>query len=280
MAACCIDTAIRNLIATGCELSTIALLDNFCWCSPENSEKLYQLKMASKACYDLSINFETPFISGKDSMYNDFNGYDKRNKKIKISIPPTLLISSIGIIKNYNNLLTIAPQTIGDLVYIIGRTDNEMGGSEFAKIFGLKKGNVPQVYKKTAKENYNNFSKANQNKLIISAISVGIGGLAIALSKMAIASQKGLKINLSNINAINKEVDNNHILFSESQSRIVVTVNSFNKSRFESYFKKNQLSLIGKVIRNKKIICTMNNKDEFEVSISSLNNKYKKDLFN
>ena len=97
---------------------------------------------------------------------------------------------------------------------------------------------------------------------------------------MAIASQKGLKINLSNINTINKEVDNNHILFSESQSRIVVTVNSFNKSRFESYFKKNQLSLIGKVIRNKKIICTMNNKDEFEVSISSLNNKYKKDLFN
>ena len=280
MAACCIDTAVRNLIVTGCELSTIALLDNFCWCSPENSEKLYQLKMASKACYDLSLNFETPFISGKDSMYNDFNGYDKRNKKIKISIPPTLLISSIGIIKNYNNLLTIVPQTIGDLVYIIGRTDNETGGSEFAKIFGLKEGNVPQVYKKTAKENYNNFSKANQNKLIISAISVGIGGLATALSKMAIASQKGLKINLSNINTINEDIDNNHILFSESQSRIVVTVNSSNKSKFESYFKKNQLSLIGKVIRNKKIVCTMSNKDEFEVNISSLNNKYKKDLFN
>ena len=213
-------------------------------------------------------------------MYNDFNGYDKKNRKIKISIPPTLLISSVGIIKSYNNLLTIVPQTIEDLVYIIGKTDSEMGGSEFVKIFGFKGGNVPKVYKKTAKINYNNFSKANQNKLITSAISVGIGGLAIALSKMAIASQKGLKVNLSNINTANKEVDNNHILFSESQSRIVATVNPSNKIKFESYFKKNQLSLIGKIIKSKKIIFTMRNKYEFEADISSLNNKYKHDLFN
>ena len=96
---------------------------------------------------------------------------------------------------------------------------------------------------------------------------------------MAIASQKGLKINLSNINTINEDIDNNNILFSESQSRIVVTVNPSNKRKFESYFKKNQLSLVGKIIKSKKIICTMANEDEFEVGISSLNNKYRKDLF-
>ena len=281
MAACSIDTAVRNLIVVGCELSTIALLDNFCWCSPENSEKLYQLKMASKACYDLSLTFETPFISGKDSMYNDFNGYDKKNNKVKISIPPTLLISSIGIIKSYKELLTIVPQTTDDFVYVIGRTGNEMGGSEFAKVFGLKNCNVPKVYKESAKENYNNFIKANREKLISSAISVGIGGLAVALSKMSIASQKGLKINFSNINTINNnEIDGNHILFSESQSRIVVTVNSSKKNKFESYFNKNQLSLIGRVIKNKKIVFTMANKDQFEIGIDSLNDKYKRDLFN
>jgi phosphoribosylformylglycinamidine synthase len=281
MAACSIDTAVRNLIVVGCELSNIALLDNFCWCSPENSEKLYQLKMASKACYDLSLTFETPFISGKDSMYNDFNGYDKKNNKVKISIPPTLLISSIGIIKSYKELLTIVPQTTDDFVYVIGRTGNEMGGSEFAKVFGLKNCNVPKVYKESAKENYNNFIKANRYKLISSAISVGIGGLAVALSKMSIASQKGLKINFSNINTINNnETDDIHILFSESQSRIVVTVNSSKKNKFESYFKKNQLSLIGRVIKNKKIVFTTANKDQFEIGIDSLNNKYKRDLFN
>ena len=116
-----------------------------------------------------------------------------------------------------------------------------MGGSEFAKVFGLKNCNVPTVYKESAKENYNNFIKANRDKLINSAISVGIGGLAVALSKMSIASQKGLKINFSNINTINNnETDDNHILFSESQSRIVVTVKSSKKNKFESYFKKNQ----------------------------------------
>ena len=281
MAACSIDTAVRNLIVVGCELSTIALLDNFCWCSPENSEKLYQLKMASKACYDLSLTFETPFISGKDSMYNDFNGYDKKNNKVKISIPPTLLISSIGIIKSYKELLTITPQNTNDFVYVIGRTGNEMGGSEFAKVFGLKNCNVPKVYKESAKENYNNFIKANRDKLISSAISVGMGGLAVALSKMSIASQKGLKINFSNINTINNnETDDNHILFSESQSRIVVTVNSSKKNKFESYFKKNQLSLIGRVIKNKKIVFTTASKDQFEIGIDLLNNKYKRDLFN
>jgi phosphoribosylformylglycinamidine synthase len=237
--------------------------------------------MASKACYDLSLTFDTPFISGKDSMYNDFNGYDKKNNKVKISIPPTLLISSIGIIKSYKELLTITPQNTDDFVYVIGRTGNEMGGSEFVKVFGLKNFNVPKVYKESAKENYNNFIKANRDKLISSAISVGIGGLAVALSKMSIASQKGLKINFSNINTINNnETDDNYILFSESQSRIVVTVNSSKKNKFESYFKKNQLSLIGRVIKNKKIVFTTANKDQFEIGIDSLNNKYKRDLFN
>ena len=156
-----------------------------------------------------------------------------------------------------------------------------MGGSEFAKIFSLKNCNVPKVYKESAKENYNNFIKANRNKLISSAISVGIGGLAVALSKMSIASQKGLKINFSNINTINNnETDDNHILFSESQSRIVVTVNSSKKNKFENYFKKNQLSLIGRVIKNKKIVFTTASKDQFEIGIDLLNNKYKRDLFN
>ena len=280
MAASCVDTAVRNLIVSGCELSSIALLDNFCWCSPEDPGKLYQLKMSLKACYDLSLTFGAPFISGKDSMYNDFNGYDKSNKKIKISIHPTLLISSIGIIKSYHNLLSMVPQTTGDYIYVIGRTGDEMGGSEFAKVFGYENNIVPKVDKKNAKINYNNFSKANQDKLINSAISVGLGGLAISLAKMAISSQSGLKLTLKNINTINNKINNNHVLFSESQSRILVTVNSSNRKKFESYFKKNQLSLIGKTIKSKKIHFTMPNKEEFEVNINSLNDKYRKDLFN
>ncbi len=280
MAASCVDTAVRNLVVSGCELSSIALLDNFCWCSPEDPERLYQLKMALKACYDLSLNFSTPFISGKDSMYNDFNGYNKSNKKIKISIPPTLLISSIGIIKSYQNLLSIVPQDIGDYVYIVGKTGDEMGGSEFSKVFGSENNIVPKVDKKNAKINYNNFSKANQDKLITSAISVGLGGLSVALAKMAIGSQKGLKIDLKKINITNEKINNNHMLFSESQSRILVTVNPFNKKKFEKYFREDQLSLIGKTTKSKKILFSISKEEEFEVNINFLSNKYRQDLFN
>jgi phosphoribosylformylglycinamidine synthase len=279
MAANCIDTAIRNLIVTGCELSNIALLDNFCWCSPEEPERLYQLKKSLEACYDLSLFFQTPFISGKDSMYNDFNGYDKKNNKVKISIPPTLLISSIGVINNQNNLQTIVPQNSNDLIYIIGETNNEMAGSEFSKIFGSKNNIVPSVNKKNAKENYNSFTKVNKNKLINSAISVGIGGLAVALAKMAIASQKGLSINLNNINLIEKKIEDNNILFSESPSRIIITINSRNQNKFERCFKNNQLLLIGKINGSNKITFNLKNKKKFSVSIKSLTKNYKRDLF-
>ena len=279
MAAHCIDTAIRNLVVSGCDLSNIALLDNFCWCSPEEPERIYQLKKSLEACYDLSIFFQTPFISGKDSMYNDFNGYDKKNNKIKISIPPTLLISSIGIINNQNNLQTIVPQNSNDLIYIIGKTSNELGGSEFSKIFGSKNNIISPVNKKNAKENYNIFAKANKNKLINSAISVSIGGLAIAFAKMAIASQKGLNINLDNINLNENKIENNNILFSESPSRIIATINPKNKNKFERYFQNKQLSLVGTINGNNKITFNLKNKKKFAISIESLTKNYKKDLF-
>ena len=97
MAAAGIDLAIRGLVAMGIPVDKIAILDNFCWCSSDEPERLGQLKLAAKACYDTATAFGTRFISGKDSMYNDFSGYDAQNNRVKVSVPPTLLISSIGI---------------------------------------------------------------------------------------------------------------------------------------------------------------------------------------
>ena len=97
MAGAGIDTAIRGLVALGIPLDRIAILDNFCWCSSDEPERLGQLKLAARGCYDFATAFGTPFISGKDSMYNDFSGFDAENNPVKISVPPTLLISSIGV---------------------------------------------------------------------------------------------------------------------------------------------------------------------------------------
>ena len=177
----------------------------------------------------------------------------QKNKKVKISIPPTLLISSVGIIKDYNDLLSIVPRKFGDLIFIIGKTNSEMCGSEYEKVFGYENGSIPKVDKDIAKRNYNNFIKANKKQLINSAISIGLGGAAVSLAKMSIASQMGLKIDLSNIQKTNRKIKSTHILFSESQSRIITTISPSNRKEFETYFEKTQLSFIGKVIKSKKI---------------------------
>ena len=122
MAAAGIDLAIRGLIAIGVPLDTIAILDNFCWCSSDEPERLGQLKLAARACYDVATAFGTPFISGKDSMYNDFSGFDAQNNRVKVSVPPTLLISSIGIHPDVVKAVSMDAKIAGDLVYVIGET--------------------------------------------------------------------------------------------------------------------------------------------------------------
>ena len=123
MAGAGIDTAIRGLIALGIPLDAIAILDNFCWCSSDDPERLGQLKHAAKGCYDVATAFGTPFISGKDSMFNDFSGFDADNNPVKVSVPPTLLISSIGVHADVSNRVSMDAKIEGDLVYVIGETD-------------------------------------------------------------------------------------------------------------------------------------------------------------
>jgi phosphoribosylformylglycinamidine synthase len=122
MAACAIDTAIRNAVAAGANLKHMALLDNFCWCSSKNPKRLWQLKRTVQACYEYATYFGTPFISGKDSMFNDFAGYDEKNEPVKISALPTLLISVISVIKNIEKIVSIDAKIPGDLIYILGIT--------------------------------------------------------------------------------------------------------------------------------------------------------------
>ena len=107
MACAGIDTAIRGLVALGIHPDAIAILDNFCWCSSDEPERLGQLKRAAFGCYDTAKAFGTPFISGKDSMFNDFSGFDADNNPVKVSVPPTLLISSIGILGDVSKAVSM-----------------------------------------------------------------------------------------------------------------------------------------------------------------------------
>jgi len=260
MAACAIDTAIRNAIAVGADLNHMALLDNFCWCSSNEPERLGQLKRAVQACYDYALVYKTPFISGKDSMFNDFKGFNKNGEKVKISVLPTLLISSLGVIKDINKTVSMDTKFPGDLVYVLGETNDELGASEYFRMQGEMTsrsvraiGNgVPQVDGRKNKRLYQALTGCIRKGLISSSISVTRGGLGIGLAKMAMAG--GLGLNLSFKNLGGKFSRDDYGLFSESQGRIVVTIDPKNKKRFEKIMKPNVFSQIGKVTKNRVIV--------------------------
>ncbi|HSA83557.1 MAG TPA: HAD-IA family hydrolase [Patescibacteria group bacterium] len=255
MAAASLDTAIRNAVAAGANPDYIAILDNFCWTDSTNPARLGQLKRAAEACYDYAVAYGTPFISGKDSMFNDFKGFDQNGKPIHISIPPTLLVSAIGVINDITKSVSLDAKISGDLVYILGDTFDELGGSEYFSLLGDKTGNaVPKVDAEKNKKLYNAVYKAIEQELIASSISITRGGIATALAKKAIGGMLGLKISLKNIPG--KTSSDTATLFSESQGRILVTIAPENKNAFEKIMKGNNVAEIGKVTNEPKIIVT------------------------
>ncbi|PIQ79424.1 phosphoribosylformylglycinamidine synthase [Candidatus Peregrinibacteria bacterium CG11_big_fil_rev_8_21_14_0_20_41_10] len=246
MAACAIDTAIRNAVAVGGNVDHMALMDNFCWCSSNDPERLGQLKAAVKACYDYAVDFGTPYISGKDSMFNDFRGFDADGEPLEISVPPTLLISSLSVLPDVRKTQTLEPKMADDLVYVMGLTKNELGGSEYYDMQGVIGANVPQVDAKQALKLYRSFYQAMRHELIASSVAVGLGGLGIAFAKMVIAGNLGLEIDLSKV-PTEGVTRNDQLLFSESQSRFVVTINPAMQAEFENHFAGLNVELVGKV---------------------------------
>jgi phosphoribosylformylglycinamidine synthase II len=236
MAASAIDQAIRNVVVTGADPDYIALLDNFCWCSSNEPERLYELKRAAQACYDFANAFETPFISGKDSMFNDFKGFDAKGKPIKISVPPTLLVSAISVMPDVSKSVTLDAKNSGDSIFLLGETKSELGGSEYAAFLGRKDktnytgANVPQVDAIANKKLYQKYYKATKKGLIASGIALDRGGLSVSLMKTLVAGQLGGMINLDRIKG---DLNISEKLFSESNGRILVTVAPDKQAEFE-----------------------------------------------
>ena len=283
MAACAIDTAIRNVVASGGNLNHTALMDNFCWCSSTESERLWQLKESARACYEFAVAYQTPYISGKDSMFNDFKGFDKKGKPIKISIPPTLLVSSVSVIDDATKSISLDTKVPGDLVYVIGETKEELGASEYFQYMNPKAKhneigeNIPTVDTKTALNLYKKLSQAINKRLIASSLSPSIGGLAATFAKKAIAGGWGMTIDLSKVPGNKNLTREDYLLFSESQSRFVVTVDQAKRKEFEAIFKGTQFGLVGKVTKNPDfIIKNFEGKNYVHTSIEELSSHYKK----
>lgn len=275
MGTACVDTAIRNVIAAGADPDRIALLDNFCWCSSNEPERLGQLKLACKACYDLSVSYGTPFISGKDSMFNDFKGYDKKGKQIKISIPPTLLISSIGVIDNITEVVSQDVKMPGDFIYILGETHDELAGSEYFAMKNVSGTKVPTVIPEKNKKLYSSFFKAIQKKIVASSCSIGRGGLGVALTRKSIGGMLGADIHLKYMPGTVKRDD--FALFSESQGRILATIAPENKNGFEKLMKGVEFMNIGTVTKDATIsIKGLGRKEIVYINLKEATETYRK----
>ncbi len=248
MMTCAIDEAVRNIIAVGGSLEQIAGLDNFCWCdpiesphNPDGAYKMAQLVRANQALYDLTTLYGVPCISGKDSMKNDY-----RFGEIHIAIPPTVLFSTVGKIPDVRKTITMDAKTAGDVVYVLGDTKSELGGSEYYDYKGYLGKNVPQVDGNTAKARYEKVSEAVGAGLLRSCHDCSDGGLAVALAETAFAGGLGMQLDLTSVlehHALTPDV----FLFSESQSRFVVTVAPTHCEAFESMFAGQACYRLGEV---------------------------------
>ncbi|WP_295103323.1 phosphoribosylformylglycinamidine synthase subunit PurL [uncultured Candidatus Kuenenia sp.] len=242
MAASAIDEALRQIISVGGNLKRVALLDNFCWGNTNKPDRLGSLVMAAQACYDIAVAYGTPFISGKDSLNNEFI-----TETETIVIPPTLLISAISVLDDVRNAVSMNAKEPGNLIYLVGVTRNELGGSHYYYIHGHKGKNVPVVNAFSGKKTMNTLSIATAYGIVRSCHDCSEGGLAVAAAEMAFAGGYGMELDLSQAVVESEITRNDTILFSESNTRFLVEVKPEHKIEFEAVMKDVPHGLLGKV---------------------------------
>lgn len=224
MAASAIDEAVRNCVAVGADPDRIAILDNFCWGFTDRPETLGTLVRASLGCHDTAVAFGTPFISGKDSLNNEFSYVADDGTKRTVAIPASLLISALGQMPDLRHAVTMDMKAEGNRLFLVGQTFNELGGSHFAHVRGLTGGEVPHVDLDRAPQIFRAMYSANCNELLRSVHDLSEGGLAVALAEMCFAGGLGAEVSLQPMAAAAHLQDDVALLFSESNTRFLLEV--------------------------------------------------------
>lgn len=227
MAALAIDEAVRNVVAVGADPRRIALLDNFCWGNTERPEVLGALVRAAAACRDVALAYMMPFISGKDSLNNEFHAAGKH-----ITIPPTLLISALGIVRDVRHCLTMDFKAPGNKILLVGATRAELGGSHYHLVSGGSGGEVPNVDLALAPRVLTRLHEAIATGLVRSCHDLSEGGLAVAVAEMAFAGEVGADI--TGLTALG--LPDTVALFSESPTRFLLEVEPANEERVRQMF--------------------------------------------
>jgi phosphoribosylformylglycinamidine synthase len=244
MAASVIDEAVRNNVAVGGR--RIALLDNFTWGNPERPERLGSLVKACEACYDFAKAYGTPFISGKDSLYNE---------SPLGPVTPTLLITALGIVPDVRSAVSVDVKVPHDSMYIVGGTFRELGGSEYYRMNGFLGRTVPKVRRNQAKKTFDAVTEAVDSGLVRACHDLSEGGLAVSAAEMALAGGYGIELDLRKVPSEKLKRDD-FLLFSESNSRFLVEVSEEAKERFEVVMRGTIFAEIGRVTKSARMCVT------------------------
>ena len=278
MAMNAIDEALRNLTAVGGDIEKAAILDNFCWGNPTDPAQLGMLVRAVKGCHDAAIGFGTPFISGKDSLNNEY-----RTREQRLPVIPTLVISAVGVIDDAAQTVDMSLKRAGNLIYQVGATRNELAGSHYAEIVQVTVAaatvaavaaaapgtTVPQVDPTTSRTTMKAVGAAIRTGLVQSCHDLSEGGLAVAAAEMSLAGLLGMTIDLEDLRVwapfadpregvgvpkggrlSEKDTISTILLFSESPSRFLVEVAPVQQEAFEAHMRLygiNDVSCIGLV---------------------------------
>ena len=269
------DEAIRNIVCVGGNPDRIALLDNFCW--PKCSDRIHlgALVRACQACYDGAIAFRTPFISGKDSLSNEFITEDGT----RICIPYTLLISAIGIVDDVARCITMDAKKAGHRLVLVGLTRRELGGSHYLMLQNHLGRNVPTVDLAAAPQVHQAVGRAISRGLVRSAHDLSEGGLGVALAEMLLAGELGARVKLASIKCPDDAREDHVLLFSETPTRYLLEVAPSHLQELQSTLGDIPMADIGELTHDPRLIIeSLRNEVLIDESVEALEKSWRKPL--
>ena len=264
MAVSAVDEAFRNAVSVGADPDQIALLDNFCWGNPTFPDRLGALVRTCQGCYDAAVRYNAPYISGKDSLYNEFEGQP---------IPGTLLISAIGIVPDMRRTCTSHLKRPGNFIFLLGETREELGGSLLGQLLGWNGGDPPSLPEEPLKR-YRAVHAAMQAGLIQSCHDLSEGGLAVALAEMCLGGRLGAAVDIAA--AIGSSFSHPYIpLFSETNGRLLLEVAPPDRAALEEVLSDLPIALIGEVTESEQLAWARNRQPIFNISIEEIVSAWK-----
>jgi len=251
MAHAAVDECVRNLVCVGADPDRIAILDNFCWPGCQDEARMGALVLAAEGCYDAAMAFRTPFISGKDSLNNQFVTDDGRT----IRIPPTLLISGFGIVPNVQRCVTMDLKEAGNLLLIVGITTGALGGSHYEMCFGSDDTEhlLPAVDLVLAPRLARGVSRLIQHGLVRSAHDLSEGGLLLAAAEMAFAGGVGAHLDTFQL-PVDGEISPIAELFGEAPSRYLLEVPRAALDEVDALLESLPYAVVGETIEQSRLL--------------------------